>query len=132
MADGTVLSLRELAGSRPKLVIAVSGTCSSCLLTIEAADQWRRRLPEVDIHLLYASANDPTTATPSEPQKLYDPQRFAYEALRLRGTPQRCCWAPTGCWQAARSAGHDNISTFVADVEAELAGGAASGEVGAR
>jgi Methylamine utilisation protein MauE len=122
MADGTVLSLRELAGSRPKLVIAVSGTCSSCLLTIEAADQWRRRLPEVDIHLLYASANDPTTATPSEPQKLYDPQRFAYEALRLRGTPSAVLLGADGMLAGGPVAGHDNISTFVADVEAELAG----------
>ena len=94
LADGSVVSLREFAGSRPKLILAVSGTCSSCLPTIEAAPQWRERLPEVDVHLLYASAHDPATSSPSEPQTLYDPQRFVYEALQVprhtvRGAPRR-------------------------------------------
>lgn len=122
MADGTVLSLRELAVSRPKLIVAVSGTCSSCVPTIEAADQWRKRLPEVDIHLLCASANDPTTATPSESQTLYDPKQFAFEALRLRGTPSAVLLGADGMLAGGPVAGHDDISRFVSDVEAELAG----------
>ncbi len=118
---GAVVSLREFAGSRPKLILAVSGTCSSCLPTIEAAPQWRERLPEVDIHLLYASTDDPATSSPSQPQTLYDPQRFVYEALQLRGTPSAVLLGADGMLAGGPVAGHDVISAFVADVEAELA-----------
>jgi Methylamine utilisation protein MauE len=124
-ADGSVVSLRELAGSRPKLILAVSGTCSSCARTIDAAPQWRERLPEVDIHLLYASDphasdGDPVTSSPSQPPNLYDPKRYAYEALRLRGTPSAVLLGADGMLAGGPVAGHEVISTFVADVEAEL------------
>jgi hypothetical protein len=127
MADGRVLSLRELAGSRPQLILAVSGYCSSCLPTIEAAPDWRERLPEVDIHLLYASdlpaiGDDMASSTRSAPQDLYDTKRFAYEALRLHGTPSAVLLGADGMLAGGPVAGHDSISTFVADVEAELVG----------
>ena len=122
LADGSVVSLREFAGSRPKLILAVSQTCSSCLPTIEAAPQWRERLPEVDVHLLYGSTDDSATSSPSGPQTLYDPQRFVYEALRFRGTPSAVLLGADGMLAGGPVAGHDAITTFVADVEAELAG----------
>ena len=66
MADGSVVSLREFAESRPKLILAVSGTCSSCRPTIEAAPHWRERLPEVDIHsCMRAPTTRPRRALPT-------------------------------------------------------------------
>lgn len=126
MADGSLVSLRELAGSRPQLILAVSGFCSSCVSTIEAAPHWRERLPEVDIHLLYtsdrpATGNDPATSTSSTPQTLYDAKRFAFEALRLPGTPSAVLLGADGMLAGGPVAGHADISTFVTDVEAELA-----------
>ena len=55
------------------------------------------------------------------PQTLYDPKRFVYEALRLRGTPSAVLLGADGMLAGGPVAGHDAISTFVADVEAELA-----------
>ena len=126
MADGKVVSLRELAGSRPQLILAVSGFCSSCVPTIEAAPHWRERLPEVDIHLLYAidrpaNGDDQAPSTSSAPQTLYDAKRFAYEALRLPGTPSAVLLGADGMLAGGPVAGHAEISTFVTDVEAELA-----------
>jgi hypothetical protein len=127
MADGRVVSLRELAGSRPQLILAVSGYCSSCLPTIEAAPAWRERLPEVDVHLLYASEpptrnNEPAASTPPAPEPCYDPKRFAYEALRLPGTPAAVLLGADGMLAGGPVAGHLDISTFVTAVEEELAG----------
>jgi hypothetical protein len=122
MADGTVVSLRELAGSRPQLIVAVSRSCASCLPTIEASDHWRQRLPEVDIHLLYGSTEDSASSSLPDQQSLYDPKRFVYEALRLRGTPSAVLLGADGMLAGGPVAGHEAISTFVADVEAELAG----------
>jgi hypothetical protein len=121
LADGSVVSLREFAESRPKLLLAVSGSCSSCLPTVEAAPKWRERLPEVDIHLLYVSAQDPATSSTSEPQTLYDPKGFVYEALRLQGTPSAVLLGADGMLAGGPVVGHDDISAFVEDVEAELA-----------
>jgi hypothetical protein len=135
LADGRVVSLRELAGSRPQLILAVSGFCSSCVPTIEAAPHWRERLPEVDLYLLYASDRPANGDDPSPPQTLYDPKRFAYEALRLPGTPSAVLLGADGMLAGGPVAGHADIRTFVTDVEAELVGarphtvevGAASG-----
>jgi hypothetical protein len=126
MVDGSVVSLREFAQSRPKLILAVSRTCSSCALTIDAAPHWRERLPEVDIHLLYASEpnvgdRDPVPASPSPAQNLYDPARYTYEALRFRGVPSAVLLGADGMLAGGPVAGHEVISAFVADVEAELA-----------
>ena len=119
--DGSVVSLRELAVTRPKLILAVSGTCSSCLPTIEAAPHWRERLPELDIHLLFGSADEPVSSSSHEPETLYDPQRYVYEALHMRGTPSAVLLGADGMLAGGPVAGHDVISAFVADVEAELA-----------
>jgi hypothetical protein len=121
-ADGSVVSLRELAGSRPQLILAVSRTCSSCASTIEAAPLWQERVPEVDIHLLFPSEDDPATSTRSQPQTLHDPKRFAFEALRLPGTPSAVLLGADGMLAGGPVAGHDAISAFVAEVDAELAG----------
>jgi hypothetical protein len=133
LPDGTVLSLRELASSRPQLILAVSASCSSCQSTREATPQWRERLPEVDVHLMYPVEAHPSAATPSEPQNLYDPKRYAYEALKFRGTPSAVLLGADGMLAGGPVAGHGAISAFVADVEAELAGARThTVEVGAR
>lgn len=121
LADGTVVSLRELAVSRPKLILAVSETCGSCQHTIAASPQWRERLPELDIHLLYRTEPDPAAPTPDEPQTLHDPKRYAFEALHLQGTPSGVLLGADGLLAGGPVAGHDAISAFVTDVEAELA-----------
>jgi hypothetical protein len=121
MADGSVVSLRELASVRPKLLLAVSATCGTCLPTIEAAPEWQQRLPQVDVHLLYATD---AAAMPgsSQPETLYDPKRFVFEGLRLRGTPSAVLLGADGMLAGGPVAGHTEIRAFVADVEAELAG----------
>ena len=122
MSDGSVLSLQELAESRPQLILAVSGTCSSCLETIEAAPSWGERLPEVDVHLMYVSAEIPMSHGPSLSLTLYDSRRFAYEALALRGTPSAVLLGADGLLAGGPVVGHQAISGFMDDVEAELAG----------
>jgi hypothetical protein len=121
LANGEVVSLRELAVARPKLLLAVSETCSSCHPTIEAAPTWRARLPALDIHLLFLSAAVTDTAEPSQPETLHDPMRFAFEALQLPGTPSAVLLGVDGMLAGGPVAGHDAIRAFVADIETELA-----------
>ena len=121
MADGSVVSLREFAGSRPKLILAVSGTCSSCLLPSRlrrSGESGCRR--STSTFCMRAPTTRPRRARP-RPQTLYDPQRFVYEALQFRGTPSAVLLGADGMLAGGPVAGHDVISTFVADVEAELA-----------
>jgi hypothetical protein len=99
----------------------VSGSCSSCQPTIAAAPQWRERLPDVDVHLLYATHHDPSVPISPDAQTLYDPNRFASEALKLLGTPSAVLLGVDGMLAGGPVAGHDAISAFVADVETELA-----------
>jgi hypothetical protein len=122
LADGSVVSLRDFAGARPKLILAVSATCSSCLPVIDAAPQWQDRLPELDVHLLFPSPAPTVTESPTHPGALYDPMKFIYEGLRMPGTPSAVLLGVDGMLAGGPVVSHDQISAFVADVEAELAG----------
>ena len=122
LADGSVMSLRDFAGARPKLILAVSATCSSCLPTIDAAPQWQERLPELDVHLLFPSPASTVTSSPTHPGVLYDPMKFIYQGLRMPGTPSAVLLGVDGMLAGGPVVSHDNISAFVADIEAELAG----------
>ena len=120
LGDGSVISLRDLARARPKLLLAVSTTCGGCVPVIEAAPEWQRRLPEVDLHLLYAT--DVKALSGAAPvEALYDPKRFVFEALSLAGTPSAVLLGADGMLAGGPVAGHNLISAFVTDIEAELA-----------
>ncbi|HEU4329666.1 MAG TPA: MauE/DoxX family redox-associated membrane protein, partial [Lapillicoccus sp.] len=121
LPDGSVVSLRDFASSRPKLILAVSATCTSCVPTIDAATQWQQRLPELDVHLLFPSPASAVTSKPALPSVLYDPMKFAYEGLHMPGTPSAVLLGVDGMLAGGPVVGHDNISAFVADIDAELA-----------
>ncbi|RLV47653.1 hypothetical protein D9V37_15950 [Nocardioides mangrovicus] len=81
-ADGTAVSLPELASERPQLLVTLSTSCSSCAKVTDAIGDWPARLPGVDVHVLSAlPAGEPTP--PGWPAVLHDPQERVSAVLGL-------------------------------------------------
>ena len=88
----------------PSSSLRCRGTCSSCLPTIEAAPHWRERLPEVDIHLLYAERRRPGHVEPvTSRRRCTTRSGSSTRRCSCAAHRPRCSSAPTGCSRAAPS-----------------------------
>lgn len=121
LADGSTVNLRNMAASRPHLLLAVSATCSSCASTIASAPAWRALLPELEVRLLLR--NPPTTgsfAEHDEPQSLHDPEGYISGTLGEWSTPTAVLLGADGLLAGGPVTGADAITEFVADIRASL------------
>lgn len=123
LADGSVKTLRELAGRRPMLLLAVSPTCASCVDTIESRATWRALLPEVDIRLIVGqAAGDSELVEHEEPVSLHDPELWVSQSLGYEITPSATLFGIDGLLAGGPVTGSENIRTFVGDIYESLHG----------
>lgn len=123
LADGTSLTLRELAARRPMLLLAVSSTCASCVSTIESREAWRALLPEVDIRLILAQSPDVSELVETqEPMSLHDPDLWVAQSLGYEITPSAVLFGIDGLLAGGPVTGGENIREFVGDIYESLHG----------
>ncbi|WP_292832121.1 MauE/DoxX family redox-associated membrane protein [Microbacterium sp.] len=122
LADGTTANLRELAATRPILVLAVSETCGSCTPVIEKKAEWAAMLPEVDIRFLsrLAPEDGGKLTERTTPQSLHDPNDYVRGSIADWPTPTAVLLGADGMLAGGPVSGFDNISQFVEDVYESL------------
>jgi len=121
LADGTIRNLRDLATTRPQLVLAVSLSCGSCAATIESAPALRARLPELDVRLLVRTA--PVAGSfmkLDEPQSLHDTENYVGGSIADWATPTAVLLGVDGMLAGGPVTGAEAIEEFVADVRTAL------------
>lgn len=122
LADGTTLSLRDVAKSRPQLLVHVSEMCGSCSATVTAVPEWRERLPEVEVRFLLRSRADQSPwASTQAPQSLHDPHGYAAVTMEMPRTPSAVLLGVDGLLAGGPVTGPDAIAAFVGDIADELA-----------
>lgn len=123
LADGTTVSLRNLAARAPILLLAVSETCGSCTPVIESAPAWRELLPEVSVRLLVKASPEQSTLTSTEePQTLHDPKGYVRDSIAEWPTPTAVLLGADGLLAGGPVSGHPDIERFVADIYESLHG----------
>ncbi len=123
LADGTIVNLRQLAMSKPILLLALSETCGACTEVHGKVDEWRALLPEVDVRRLLTA--DPATsawADADEPQSLHDPQGYVRGSIEDWGTPSAVLIGADGMLAGGPVTGTDAVAEFVADIYESLHG----------
>lgn len=123
LADGSTVTLRDLASARPLLTLSVSATCASCESTIAAHKAWRALLPELDIRLLLADGPEASPLTDTaEPMTMHDPNFWVSESLGYVTTPTAVLFGIDGLLAGGPITGGDAIAEFVGDVYESLHG----------
>lgn len=122
LADGTVVSLRNLAERRPILLLAVSETCGTCTPVIESIDRYRELLPEVDVRfLLMRAPEDSELTSTTEPQTLHDPKQYVAGSLMdVLRTPTAILVGADGWLAGGPETGAEPIEAFVQDIYESL------------
>lgn len=124
LADGDVISLRQLTASKPLLLLAVSETCGSCDGVIARIEEWRDRLPEVDIRfLLQAPPESSRLTSDAEPQTLHDVHGYVRESIAQWPTPTAVLFGTDGMLAGGPVSGDEQIAGFVDDMDDALHGG---------
>lgn len=124
LADGSTVTLRQLAETKPVLLLAVSETCGSCTPVIESIDAYRKLLPEVSVRFLLQNApEDSRLASAEEPQTVHDPLRYVGPSLADHWfTPTAVLLGADGMLAGGPVAGSSAIAEFVDDVYESLHG----------
>jgi hypothetical protein len=121
LADGSTITLRELASRRPLLLLAVSETCGSCTPVIESAPRWRELLPEVEIRFLLMLTPEASRLTEStEPQSLHDTHGYVRGSIEDWRTPTAVLLGVDGFLAGGPVGDFEGIEEFVADIRASL------------
>lgn len=123
LADGSVISLRELASRRPILLLAVSELCGSCTPVIESAPEWRALLPEIDVRFLLTRLPGVSRLTEfDEPQSLHDPDGYVRASIQDWPTPTAVLLGADGLLAGGPVSGDRAVAEFVLDVYETLHG----------
>ncbi len=117
LADGTPVNLRTLTRRKPILMLAVSTTCGACTSVMESAPEWRTRLPEVDVRLLFTHAHDSGLKVElTEPQSLHDVDRLVSSSIGDWSTPTAVLFGADGMLAGGPVSGVRAIEEFVDEV----------------
>ncbi|MGN8027008.1 MauE/DoxX family redox-associated membrane protein [Microbacterium sp. 22242] len=124
LADGTTVTLRDLAARQPILLLSVSEGCGSCTPVIESLDAYRALLPEVSVRfLLQADPEHSALTSTDEPQTLHDPHKyFGLSLADVWFTPTAVLLGADGLLAGGPVMGAEEIAEFVDDVYESLHG----------
>lgn len=121
LADGTKVSLRQLALRRPLLLLAVSPACGACTPVVESVPRWRELLPEVDVRLLLTIEPGKDRYTErTEPQSLHDVHDYVRDSIADWGVPTAVLLGADGLLAGGPVTGVNAIDDFVGFVRDSL------------
>jgi hypothetical protein len=122
LGDGSSRTLRELSASRAQLLLFVSKGCGSCADVIAAVPRWRESIPQIDVRLVVRRAPEATPLTSTdEPQTIHDVHSWLRDTFGVRGTPSAVLLGVDGHLAGGPVTGRDPVTTFVADIEQQVA-----------
>ena len=116
-SERTPKTLRELAWQRPQLLFFVNCYCASTYASWDRVHQWRDRLPQVDLTMVFSFAAVPQN-NPEYPETeaYYDHYGLAWLALEIPGTSAAVLLCADG-QLAGGPVGADEVDEFLADIE---------------
>ncbi|WP_298745128.1 MauE/DoxX family redox-associated membrane protein [uncultured Microbacterium sp.] len=121
LGGGETATLRELTTSGPVLLLAVSETCGACVEVISRVDEWRERLPEVNVRFLLMTApGEGALTSATEPQTLHDVNGYVRSSIDDWPTPSAVLLGADGLLAGGPVSGDIAIADFIDDIDAAL------------
>lgn len=121
LADGSLVNLRELASTRPLLLLAVSSTCGTCVPVIERMPQYRLLIPEIDIRFIVRLGPEESPLIErDEPQSIHDKPGYVRGSIEEWSTPTALLLGADGMLAGGPVTGVSAIEEFVQDVRSSL------------
>ena len=122
-ADGRRTTLRELAGTRPQLLVFLSPSCDSCVQVAAKLPEWDADLGPVQIQAVYTAELDTLPANVTAPgvPAWFDVEEGATHTFAPTGRPAAVLLGADGMLAGGPVAGSVAVTEFVADIVAELA-----------
>ena len=131
--DGSLVTLRQLAGRRAVLLIFVSEGCGPCERVLDAAPAWITDLaPFMDVRIALSRPLDQlreATLQRVGDHALHDLQFTARTALGARVAPSAVLLGADGLLAGGPVAGGSGVTAFVAEIQEQLAGAMEDGEL---
>ena len=131
--DGSLVTLRQLAGRRAVLLIFVSEGCGPCERVLDAAPAWITDLaPFMDVRIALSRPLDQlreATLQRVGDHALHDLQFTARTVLGARVAPSAVLLGADGLLAGGPVAGGSGVTEFVAEIREQLAGAMADGEL---
>lgn len=119
-ADGHLHTLRELALQRPQLLIAVDCLCNPTHVVIRELDDWKKRLPRVDVRVMTTMLPEVLKAATNVQDPLYDHGGNAWKALGMRGSPSAALLGADGMMVTESVSDLKEIEILIDEIEAAL------------
>jgi hypothetical protein len=122
-ADGRRTTLRELAGTRPQLLVFLSPSCASCVEVAAKLPEWGADLGPVEVQAVYTTdlATLPANVTARGISSWFDVEEGATHTFAPTGRPSAVLLGADGMLAGGPVAGSVAVTEFVADIVAELA-----------
>lgn len=131
--DGSLVTLRQLAGRRAVLLIFVSEGCGPCERVLDAVPAWITDLsPFMDVRIALSRPVDQlreATLQRAGDQVLHDLQFTARTALGARVAPSAVLLGADGLLAGGPVTGGSAVAEFVAEIQEQLAGALQDGEL---
>ncbi|KGN39110.1 MauE/DoxX family redox-associated membrane protein [Knoellia subterranea] len=121
--DGTPVTLRELAAERAQLLVLVDCYCASTQEITPHIAGWDERLDLVDVRTVFAVPyKSEYLRTPVE-NPLLDHAKLTWDTLGVEYSPAAVLLGADGLLAGGPVSGVEEVTQFVADVEAQLSEG---------
>ncbi len=122
--DGTTLSMRTIAMDRARLIVFINPGCGSCIPVLDALPDFRRQVPQLGIHLLfaYAEAAENPYVTPEMlgDEWFLDEDGVISVTMQL-ASPSAVLLGTDGYLAGGPVVGRDDVLEFFDDITAALA-----------
>jgi len=120
---GRQLSLRQLAATRPHLLVFLSPGCGACVIVAPRLGEWPARLGPVEVDAIFTQSLDSlpeTFAWESGVTRWVDVQSGATDTFAAAGRPAAVLLGADGQLAGGPVSGSEAIAAFVQDIAAEL------------
>lgn len=119
--DNNVVNLRHLARTGAQLLVLVNCWCGTTQTSIERLPTWRERLPQLRVHLIFAT-DSPFTAPPLDglTDVWWDPGARASHALGAGSSPSAVLLGADGLLAGGPVDGLEAVEEFVDQIVEQL------------
>ncbi|WP_180349086.1 TlpA family protein disulfide reductase [Tessaracoccus massiliensis] len=124
--DGAPSTLRQLAGEKAQLLVAVDCLCPPARMAMDSVVGWQEKLPMLDVRLVLPFRMQPGRLTPEQERlALYDHGGLATRSLGATGQVAAVLLGADGMLAGGPVHGIDEVRGFVDDIADEIAAASA-------
>ena len=132
-ADGSLITLREMAQHRAALLLHLSQGCGPCVRVLDQVQQWRQQLdPLISVHCIFRQPHRelrPETFEKSGGEPLHDPDANVQRVFDVEGSPTAVLLGADGLTAGGPVIGGAQVQQFVEEIIEQIALARADGDL---